>query len=432
MNTQATYQPMTQDPHKDEREEKDDKCCYHCFCWFFQISVWILLVTSIVLIFLKNEIYSKFLIAFGVADFIYLILELCSPTGKYLCNKSSDEGMYQKLLVYFRTPPRISFHCECYHYETTTHTRTDSEGNTETYTTTEKVTTHTETYHMPYYSVRDVSGLFYLNCDMAEALKKTYIKLKLGEEINFADAISYMDYKIERENFDARNRDRDEFYDSHESRSIPGIIHHNLVKIGKKDPCSVNYFFFFLSTLLTFAEFYKAYVNSFCITQKYKIRKIISTRYDLNQPAFEEKYRAFNPSINLIIQTYTYENKDFNYLNDTYSVNLPTEEELEKAKEFQGQVPNYHISTGQGSFQAGVIIDNDIYNSDKANQVQSISNIPKDNIISTDSKDIHMIEISDKSGNETDVEQGNYPPYQGDQGNPQFTNQPQGYYPPQV
>jgi hypothetical protein len=267
---------------------------------------------------------------------------------------------------------------------------------------------------------------------MAEALKKTYIKLKLGEEINFADAISYMDYKIERENFDARNRDRDEFYDSHESRSIPGIIHHNLVKIGKKDPCSVNYFFFFLSTLLTFAEFYKAYVNSFCITQKYKIRKIISTRYDLNQPAFEEKYRAFNPSINLIIQTYTYENKDFNYLNDTYSVNLPTEEELEKAKEFQGQVPNYHISTGQGSFQAGVIIDNDIYNSDKANQVQSISNIPKDNIISTDSKDIHMIEISDKSGNETDVEQGNYPPYQGDQGNPQFTNQPQGYYPPQV
>ena len=120
MNTQTNYQPMTQDPHKDEREEKDDKCCYHCFCWFFQISVWILLVTSIVLIFLKNEIYSKFLIAFGVADFIYLILELFSPTGKYLCNKSSDEGMYQKLLVYFRTPPRISFHCECYHYETTT------------------------------------------------------------------------------------------------------------------------------------------------------------------------------------------------------------------------------------------------------------------------------------------------------------------------
>ena len=43
-----------------------------------------------------------------------------------------------------------------------------------------------------------------------------------------------------------------------------------------------------------------------------------------------------------------------------------------------------------------------------------------------------MIEISDKSGNETDVKQGNYPPYQGDQGNIQFQNQPQGYYPPQV
>ena len=327
-------------------DQIERKTIYDYLCWVFQIGVWLSFVLVIILAIAGAEAKNSVAFIFGFFYLVYICLEFFSPTSKYLCNKRTSEGIYEKMGIFFRTPPEINFFCECYHYEIRHH-----RGKGKSRTTKEKIVTYSENYSLPYYSERDVSGLFYLNCDKAYVERKHFIKLNLKEEINFADAISYMDYKIERENFDARNRYRDTHYNSYESRSIPGMIHHNLIKIGKKDPCSVNYFFLFLSTLLTFAEFYKAYVNSFCITQKHKIRKIISTRYDLNQPAFEEKYRAFNPSINLIIQAYTYENKDFNYLNDTYSVNLPTEEELEKAKEFQGQVPNYHISQDRDHFK---------------------------------------------------------------------------------
>ena len=85
---------------------------------------------------------------------------------------------------YFLTPPIIRFHGECYHYETRYHTRTDSQGNIEYYTTEVKVVTYTESYDLPYYSERDVSGLFYLNCEEAYVSKKHYIKLELLEEIN--------------------------------------------------------------------------------------------------------------------------------------------------------------------------------------------------------------------------------------------------------
>ena len=116
-------------------------------------------------------------------------------------NKSSSQGMYEKMGRHFQTPPVISFHCECYHYETRTHVRFDKDGNMDTYTTTEKMVTYRETYNMPYYSSRDVSGLFYLNCDKAYVEKKHYIKLELKEEINFADAISLYDYEKEKSAF---------------------------------------------------------------------------------------------------------------------------------------------------------------------------------------------------------------------------------------
>ena len=42
-----------------------------------------------------------------------------------------------------------------------------------------RVTTHQETYDFPYYSERDVSGLFYLDCDTAYVNRKCYILLDI-------------------------------------------------------------------------------------------------------------------------------------------------------------------------------------------------------------------------------------------------------------
>ena len=50
-----------------------------------------------------------------------------------------------------------------------------------------------------YYSVRDVSGLFFLDeIDSVKNNKIAYIILHLEKKINFSDCISYADYITER------------------------------------------------------------------------------------------------------------------------------------------------------------------------------------------------------------------------------------------
>ncbi len=43
--------------------------------------------------------------------------------------------------------------------------------------------------------------------------------------------------------------------------------------------------------------------NNYCIQFQFKIRKLVSTRYDLNQP----KYQVLIPQLDLIEKLYTYE-----------------------------------------------------------------------------------------------------------------------------
>lgn len=149
--------------------------------------------------------------------------------------------------------------------------------------------------------------------------------------------------------------------DFNETRTIPGLIHHNLVKIGQNDPCIVSFGWFTIFTLLTLVEFYKIYINSLFVYQKYKIRKIISTRYDLNQPVYEDKYSQLAPQLNLITQEYKYEPEAYNYMNPEINIDLPTKEELERAGQYKDKIPDYQISSGHGTIQAGVIVDNPNY-----------------------------------------------------------------------
>jgi len=357
--------PLNQNPPGmlDQGDQREHNCCSAFFCWLFQILLWAGIGMSV---FLGVQGYQEVVNALEITGgiyVIYLILEFCSSTARYLCNKSTDQGIYEQMGTYFKTPPVINFHCECYHYVIRHHTRRTKHG-VRHYTTRERVTTYREDYHLPYYSERDVSGLFILNGEKAFIEKKHYIKLKLKEEVNFADAISYMDYQYEKEYFWRRNRFRDVHFSFTETRTIPGLVHHNLVKLTAQEPCSVNFAFFFLFTIIPFVEFYKIYVDSFCVFQRYKVRKLVSTRYDLNQ----DLYQTFVPQMNLVVQQYDYQPDYYNYLNQDYQVKLPTEEELEKAKQYQSYVPDYQISSGGGGIQAGVIIDNPGYSSFNQNE----------------------------------------------------------------
>ena len=340
-----------------------DSQCYNVFCWIFQILTWVMLIWMIVTLAKDTSKNGYSILCFGLSYFVYIILEFCSSVAKYICNKTTEVGIYQKMGSYYRAYPVFKFYCECYHYETRRRTvrSRGKKGRTRTRTVTKRVrvTTHRETYHFPYYSERDVSGLFYLDCDRAIINRKCYIQLDIYDEINFADAISYMDYEIAKDSFWRRNRFRDVHFHFNESRYIPGLIRENLVSLGNSEPCCINFFFYFIFTLIPFAEFFKIYFNSLCISQTYRIRKLVSTRYDLNQPVYED----FIPQIDLISQQYNFEVNDYNYINNNYQLQVPTQEELSRAAKYQNKVPDYKISSGGGKIHAGVVLDDPGYSS---------------------------------------------------------------------
>ena len=332
----------------------DKKTCSDTSCWIFSVIVWILLILFIFTCVKSSLLY--FLYPLIVCYIIYLILEFCSPTSKYLCNISTDQGMYEQIGRLFMTPPIIKFYCECYHYRVRHYTTKSKNGQVRHHTKRVRVVTHRETFVIPYYSARDVSGLFYLNYEGAALRRKTYIKLDLFGEVNFADPISYMDYMFYKDEFWRRNRYRDVYMHFNESRIIPGLTPHNLIKFGN-DHCCMNFFWFFICTIITFAEFYKILFNSFCLYQSYRVRKLVSTRYDLNQPVYQEQYLPLVPQLNLITQQYTYEANYYNYLNPKFTVKVPTAEELSQAEQYKDKIPDYHVSSGNGKFHAGVIED---------------------------------------------------------------------------
>ena len=113
------------------------------------------------------------------------------------------------------------------------------------------------------------------------------------------------------------------------------MIKHNLIRLGDSDTCIVSNCMFIFFVFLTFGELYKYYLNSLCVSQKFKIRKIVSTRYDLSHPICNEKYFKFNPQMDLILNTYIFKPQDFNYLNNFHHPILPTKEEIEAAQKYQ-------------------------------------------------------------------------------------------------
>jgi hypothetical protein len=300
-------------------------------------------------------IYAIFILIY----IIYIVLEFCSSSCSYLMHKTSSMGIYDKMQRLFATHPEIIFHCETYHFEYRRHSTQSG-----TKTTKQKVVTYREDYSMPYYSSRDISGLFLLNCDREVVQDKAYIQLELIEEINFADNVSYMDYEIIRNDFYMRNRPRDYYMSYYEKRIIPGLAKYNLVRIGDTEPFMVNICFFILATIFICAEFYKIYIDKKCVPQRFTVRKLISTRYDLNAQQYQDMYQYFMPALDLQYQQFTYQPQDYNYLNNDYNADYPTEEELQRAEQYSNKIPKYEIqsyTSFNGDIKVGVVKDDPSY-----------------------------------------------------------------------
>ena len=225
-----------------------DGTCFKTFSWIFQILVWVFLILMIVGFVSDGSTAFKvvFISLFACSYITYISLEFCSTIAKFACNKLSESGICKVVGSYYRSYPVFKFYCECYHYEKRrTRVAYTHKGRTRyrTKTVRVKITTHRETYEFPYYSERDVSGLFYLDCDRAYMNRKYYIQLYIDDEINFADAVSYMDYENAKDRFWRRNRFRDVHFYFKASRYIPGLVRDNLITITDNEPCCTSFFF---------------------------------------------------------------------------------------------------------------------------------------------------------------------------------------------
>ena len=103
------------------------------------------------------------------------------------------------------------------------------------------------------------------------------------------------------------------------------------------------------------AEIYKLLFNCLCLHLKFKVRKLVSTRYNLNQP----KYQAFNPQIEIYEERDTLEEDCYynNFLDEDNIPMLPTEVELRIAQQYKDNIPDYKITTEEENMKAGIVID---------------------------------------------------------------------------
>lgn len=338
-----------QEEDSDQVESKESKAS-EAFCWLLQIIDWGLILVSIIVGGAGYDVTIP-VILFGVAHFIYVILEMCCPFSDYLCQFNSEKNLSQYLGEFFKSQINHSVQCENYHYEYVTEKKR-IKGKTKKITTTKRMGS-SDAKGIPIYSCRDISGVFNLNCPQDKVGKIKLVRLELDSKLYYADAVSYMDYKNIKDTLIANNKNLDKNFHFNESSSIPFLGLYHMSKIGDEKLSSVSCCLFFLFTLISCGEIYKCYVNSMCVYQKFVIKKLISTRYDLSQPEYEEKYKAFNPQVNTIEKVYNYQKNEYNYKNPFTEPKLPTPEELEKAKEFEKETFEYKYMNSTNNKTSG-------------------------------------------------------------------------------
>ena len=354
---------MKNEPQKSEesallpQQEKKKITCMSVTCWIFQILIWAGAISLLYINFYEKSelsfsddeyITTEFILIVtfeGMFYICYVIFQFCSPTFYYLLHKKNDVKLVDKMKQLFNTPPKIKFVVECYHYETRTYTTTDSKGNTTTRTQTVRVVTRVDSKFFDYYSSRDVSGLFRLNYDESAIANKFYVKLELLANIEFADAVTYDDYIREKDEIYQRNVGFDTYTDIFVYNIVEGLTSYNLINITNNNPCGMSVFWYIIFIFMGIVQLYKIYINSRCVYKSFTVRKLISSRYSLTTEESDIKYRKFNPSISFEEENYNFTTNEIGYISNDVVQNLPTQEEIERAQQYNDKVFNVYNFT---------------------------------------------------------------------------------------
>jgi hypothetical protein len=265
--------------------------------WFLQI----LLITSIALVLIlinHNHLHIIIIIIPIIIYIFYTFNSLRSPIFLFLYNKHKVNTIHDYMNLLYTTPPQLLFEIRCFHYGSDKFFKV---GNKNIYKGKKKITfSDREPFY--YYSWRDISGEFLLQTNdfITKYSQKAYIKLNLDLDVIYAEDGTCADYNIQKNAFYGRNKGRDQNMDMKETIDLQGFKPYNMVRVSDKNTPFINKYVYMLFTFVfPIVELFKLYINHFCEEQTYTIRKVISTRNDLNTPYYIQKYETQIPKINV-------------------------------------------------------------------------------------------------------------------------------------
>ena len=304
--------------------------------WIFQILLWI----DLLLIIIIN--IDVPIIIFIFLYLIYLIIEFNSPLKGQLYSLY-EKSFYEELKKIISSSLNIKFNIETFHFKNRIHPTIKLSKNTISPTIITRVISYKNSIDFPYYSFKDVSGVLYLEDEINKSNEYSFIKLKIKQEINFADEISYNDYITFRNNLILKNKNIDSFVNIKEIREILNCENEIFCKIGNVDTWTIGYKWFIFFVLIGIGELYNLYFNSFYFEKTYTIRKLISTRYNLIEGEFIDKYYNLLPCINLGFEKMEFKNEESGFCFKNFEPIKPNNNELSQLSIYSNEIPNYQI-----------------------------------------------------------------------------------------
>jgi len=213
----------------------------------------------------------------GIFWIAYLIETCCSGTRQYLSEISTPTGVHNHIQRVRSNYPILSFHVECYHYETITTSSTDSNGQTTTSSRTEKRVTYRETQHFAYDCWDDISGELLGVGAIYRLTRIRYHKTHV-----FADENTCRAWEAEAQAIQNRNRHRDTHMSFWHSMEIQDYTPRMLAITGAMEdaPMCLGLGWYVVWSLVMFGYCYRSWFHCISTKQNYEyVKRIKRNRY---------------------------------------------------------------------------------------------------------------------------------------------------------
>lgn len=271
---------------------------FKIWCWIATLLVWGSSLLTLHHLISGPRLDTDFLLISGVTLLIYWVTQMLSPDCQYLMSTTTCADIYDYMGKLFYTPINRLMQISCYHERGRDVQETSPRsGRVRSRRVTERVRTSSNEAMFRYVSWRDISGQFVVNTgEAATNEERAFVRLRLKNKMEFANDGTAADFDQQKANFITANK-RDVMFDYEDKLVLKGFEEYKLVRVSDAHPSVFGCGWFFLFTLLTFAEFYKMYMEKFCSDQEFTIIKLVSTRQDLSAPQMIRNYEAMGPSV---------------------------------------------------------------------------------------------------------------------------------------